>query len=103
MFGGRPIEPPVMLAVRAVASRTTRMSRWVYVVIEVRLAGPKSYFQFRSASTNVSVKGSLIWVKSWRSPSVTAGRGAVEGLDTEIEAEQAFPPPTISLRHAHPG
>jgi hypothetical protein len=79
-FGGRPMEPPVMLAVSAVASRTTRMSRWVYEVIDARAMSPNLYLMERSPSPNLSVYGSLIWVNCWSGPRVTAGRVVVKGL-----------------------
>jgi hypothetical protein len=80
MFSGRPMLPPVMLAVSAVASRTTRMSRSVYEVIEVSVTAPKSYSRLRSASRNSSVNGSSNCVNCSRSPRATDGRVVVNGL-----------------------
>ncbi len=54
-----------MLAVSAVASRTCRMSRWVYEVTDVRSTLPNLYFKLRSPSQNLSVKGSPVWVNCW--------------------------------------
>ena len=58
MFAGSPIEPPVMLAVSAVASRRTSTLRLVYEVIDVSVAAPSLYERFTSPSVKPSVYGS---------------------------------------------
>ena len=69
--------PPVTLAVSAVASRTTRMSRLVKDVTDVRLTPPNAYRRFTSPRRNSSVNGSWSCVNCSRGPSVTGGRVVV--------------------------
>src|SRR5260221_13100426 len=97
MFSGRPRLPPVTLPVSAVASRTTRMSRFVNDVIEDSVAGPKSYFIVRSPSENLSVNGSETWMNCLVPPRVTAGRGVGVGVSRMLYLLEVFPASLLDL------
>src|SRR5439155_9456271 len=91
-LGGSPKLPPVTLAVSAVASRTTRMSRLVKDVTDVRLTPPNAYRRFTSPRRNSSVNGSWSCVNCSRGPSVTGGRVVVYGLARILNASIRFQP-----------
>src|ERR1700730_7619490 len=57
---------------------------------------PNLYLMLRSASANLSVNGSLIWVNCWYGPSLTAGRVVVKGLARMLYASARFQPSVFS-------